>query len=430
MIQKDQAQQDIYRVLFSQRSSKDDESNPCPNLPPSSDSQEISVRLGEVGLYAAYTCLWRNSQLACHEPLQGSYTTVIPDLVGGALTTFIETSFTDPFPGIKFQGYSEPRENPFSLGFWSLDVDEYVLETSGFSCGSSVMLSHKAVIKVQKPSVFFDQARSQCPPVTYSLGGNAAGSIGANPLYPDKEGCSIVHRIKQPSYPAKYGVLEVLSQGYITMNAKSSKGDSLEKTILRVSSSALDCKGKSLDQCSPITNKGSVSSGQEMDFLHMGKNSLFAAPHFSQSCQANESDLFTVSSYQNLGTQAYAFLMMKPDPQEGKKSYWIPVGKAGWFSSYSLSCPEGACGVGLGEEEGSAYSNPWTLADAESMNPWTLSLTQSPPFWMWGDVLTTAYQTISMTDFNEMDYWLSCPSSSYPFEEAVSASPPSYGEEL
>lgn len=403
----------IYKTMLVAHHGENVIQNPCSAVPPalSNATDTLSVRPGEVDSYSAYMCVWQNTQLICSEPLQRPHTTIDPEFIGGLFTTFTSTTFGNPLPGSKFHGYLNATANPFQLGVWPLDIKEYHLTTMGVACDVPNWITHEAILKVDAPLISFDSKQSKCPPVEYIKEENTIGVTGTNPIYPDQTGCSIVYKVKQASYPAQYGYLQVMSSGYISMQGKDALGQDFKLDLLDVSGPAIDCQKGKANTCKTIPNKVTVEKSQESDMVHTSTNSLFVGPYFSEKCNLSETDHITINSYQNLGTQLYAYLMMKVEPQEGKKSYWIPVGKAGWFASYGAQCSDSPCGLGLGAEEGVPYQKYWDAIDLYGQHPKQLSLTQPPSFYSWGSTLQESYQIQSLTELNTPDYWLGCPNS-------------------
>lgn len=384
--------------------------NPCPTSPiPSPIGTSFTLRPGEVDTYSVYMCAWQEQRLTCSELLKVVLNEVKPGYSpSGIISTFSSTNF-DVGTGGGFKEGLGQYDNPFTMGFWMPNVKEYQLTMKGLACGSQYLVEHSATIKVEHPVISFLEEKSKCPPTVYSPEDNTIGLTGANPVFPDKKGCSIAYTVRQGGYKAQYGFLQVMEDGDIEINGKDASGLQFNFEALALEGSAVDYRKNETGYRNTITFGGTVAANQGSQILYTGgTTSFFTAPFFSQTC--NGTDSITVHHYQNYLTQYYNYLMMKVEPQEGKVSNWVPVRMAGWFSVSNAKCDTPPCGMGLGEESGSPYRGSWRASYTYSKDPKFMAYwVDTPDVPVWNAVVQDAYRVTAVSKLDNMDYWLSCP---------------------
>lgn len=418
----------IYQTVTVSHDGAIQVTNPCPPSPPSvsKNVDQIDVRVGEVGRYTVYMCAWKLEDLICSEPLKYTLTTLTPSYLGSVPNAFTSSDFsTISLEEQRLRGWINEPNNPFDFGVWRVDVSNYTLSTIGYACEDIYpeRINHSTLVYPHSPSISFNPQNSKCGSIQYSDLDNIVGVMGGQNI----SGCFVSYDVKNPSYDIQYGFLQTISSGArVSMSGENGLNETLEYSVLYLKTSAVNLFDFASGAQKTISQKVKVGSDQDASIGYSFKPSLFTAPYFQRSCDPSDvTSLFNVTRYEDKGTQYYNYLMMKVSPQKGRESYWVPVKESGWYSSYVAVCESPPCGLGLGEAE--LYTRSWSVTSPFPSAPVSMSFVSSP---VWGNSLQESYNVVSMTDFNDMDYWLSCPSSSYPFEEAVSASPPSYGEEL
>lgn len=389
---------------------------PCAPSPFSSDSQDSSLtfRPGEVGVYSWHMCVWKSESVACEELLGIFYSKIEPSYnpSSGQIPCFTATNFENTLNGsMLFQW--EMKDNPFQLGLWMPGISDYQLSVQGSGCSRFGEASVN--ITMEMPSVMFNATQSVCPTAKYSDVENRVGVFGKNPLYPQNDGCSLLYKITQPSYGARYGFLQIVYAGDIDLTSKN-EGGSFRTQIMRVSRMiaplVVDCASIVNAACQTIGNQTRVEANKEGDVLYTG-GSLYTltAPYFSpDSCDPRSASLYEVEEYRNFGTQFLNYLMIKVDPQPGKSSYWVPVRRAGWFSSYEVSCPKPPCGTGLGPNYNASGSTPWAVNHLDVINPYEELLAMAASSPSWNGSFQQSFRVVSKSSQSNGS-WFFCPTS-------------------
>jgi len=403
-------------VLVSTQSSQP----PCATSPFSSQPQTspFTFRPGEVGVYSWHMCVWRKESLACQEPLNITYSQIEPGYnpSSGQITYFTGTNFESALDGSMLFQWNM-RDNPFHLGLWMPEIGEYQLSVQGVGCSRFEKASVN--ITMEMPSFGFNKTQSVCPATKYSEAENRVGIFGKNPLYPQHEGCSILYNVSQPSYGARYGFLQIVYDGDIDLTSRNGTGGgSFLTQIMRISQMmnplVVDCASlPNATSCQTIGNQTRVEANKDGAVLYTGGSLYtFTAPYFSpDSCAPESGSLYQVEQYRNFGTQFLNYLMIKVDPQPGKRSYWVPVRRAGWFSSYEVVCPTPPCGTGLGPNYNTSGSTPWAVNHLGVTNPYAelfWSKAASSP--SWNGSFQQSFQVVSKSSKGN-DSWFFCPTS-------------------